>query len=146
MHFLALLLILLFPHKSFAQEVVDSPAPSEAIDTLEKGYKNSEEVNFANIVVLQGLNKITAQTSTLEIPLNTPVRFGNLEIRLESCWKSAPEERPESAALLQVSEQKPGEHKKQIFFGWMFASSPSISSIEHSVYDLTVIECRRSGQ
>lgn len=129
-----LIALLAFPSYSGEQKAVDS-----------SGYRKSDEENFANVVVLQGLNKITAHSSTMEIPVNSSVKFGNLEIRLESCWKSAPDEKPESAALLQVWEQKPGEEKKQIFFGWMFSSTPSISTIEHSVYDLTVLECKKAG-
>ena len=30
-----------------------------------------------------------------------------------------------------------------VFSGWMFASSPAVSSLEHSVYDVTVLACAR---
>jgi hypothetical protein len=29
-----------------------------------------------------------------------------------------------------------------VFTGWMFASSPSVSAMEHPVYDVWVIDCR----
>lgn len=136
--FVAFAFALMFPLFISAQELEKAETIKEV-----KGYRESSEKNFANTVFLQALNKVSTKTSIIQIPLNSSVKFGALEVRLENCWKSAPEERPESAALLQVFEQKQGEDKKQIFFGWMFSSNPSISSIEHSVYDLTVLECKR---
>jgi len=94
-----------------------------------------------NTIVLQGLNKVTGTTSKLEGPLGTVQRFGTLEIVARRCWKAPPEERPENAGLLEISELKSGEEPKQIFLGWMFASSPGLSGLEHPVYDITVLDC-----
>jgi hypothetical protein len=92
-------------------------------------------------VVLQGLNKVTGRTSKLEGPVGTLLRFGNLEIVARRCWKSDPEEQPENAALLEISELKTGEAPQKIFLGWMFSSSPGLSGLEHPVYDITVVAC-----
>jgi len=94
-----------------------------------------------NTIVLQGLNKVTGHISKLEGPIGTVLRFGNLEIIARRCWKSSPEERPENAALLEISELKPGEAPQKIFLGWMFSSSPGLSGLEHPVYDITVLAC-----
>jgi hypothetical protein len=94
-----------------------------------------------NAIVLQGLNKVTGHISRLEGPVGTVLTFGNLEIIPRRCWKSSPEERPENAALLDISELKPGEAPSRIFLGWMFSSSPGLSGIEHPVYDITVLSC-----
>ena len=99
----------------------------------------------ANIqtIKLQGLNKVTARTSVLEAPLGTVMRFGTLEIIARTCWVSPPEQRPETAALLEVRELKPDEGPQRLFSGWMFASSPAISALEHPVYDVAVLSCKR---
>ena len=94
-----------------------------------------------NAVKLQGLDKVTARISTIDAPLGVVTRFENLEIIARKCWRSPPEAQPENAALLEVRELKPGEAPQDIFKGWMFSSSPALSSLEHPVYDLTVIEC-----
>lgn len=94
-----------------------------------------------NTIVLQGLNKVTGHLSKLEGPLGTVLRFGSLEIVAHRCWKAPPEERPENAALLQISELKPGEKPERIFLGWMFSSSPALNGLEHAVYDITVLNC-----
>ena len=96
-------------------------------------------------IVLQGLNKVTGRTSRLTGPVGAVLRFGNLEIVPRRCWKSEPEDRPENAALLEISELKPGEAPQQIFLGWMFSSSPGLSGLEHPVYDIGVLSCEATA-
>jgi hypothetical protein len=91
--------------------------------------------------VLQGLDKITARISTIKVGVGDTVNFGSLQITVRACDKRPPEETPESAAFLQVVEQKPGEAPVTRFSGWMFASSPALSAMEHPVYDLWVLDC-----
>lgn len=91
--------------------------------------------------VLQGLDKVTARVSTFEAPKDTPVRFGTLEVVVRSCTKAPPEEPPESTAFLEIYSVKPNEEPLRIFSGWMFASSPALSALEHPVYDIWVVDC-----
>lgn len=94
-----------------------------------------------NVIKLRGLNKVTARISVIEEPLGTVMRFGNLEIIAHRCWRAKPEEQPENAALLEIRELKPGEGPQTVFSGWMFSSSPALSSLEHPVYDVTLLTC-----
>jgi len=94
-----------------------------------------------NEAVLQGLDKITARISTIKVGVGETVNFGSLQITVSACDKHPPEETPESAAFIQVVEQKPGEQPVTRFSGWMFASSPALSAMEHPVYDLWVLDC-----
>ena len=94
-----------------------------------------------NVVVLQGLNKVTGHISRFEGPVGASLRFGTLEIIARHCWKAPPEDQPENAALLDISELKPDEGAVGIFLGWMFSSSPGLSGLEHAVYDITVLSC-----
>jgi len=91
--------------------------------------------------VLQGLDKVTARVSTIEARLGDTARFGALEIIVRACDKRPPEELPESAAFLDVWEVRPGEPAVSIYRGWMFASSPALSALEHPVYDVWVLDC-----
>jgi hypothetical protein len=96
--------------------------------------------------VLQGLDKITARISTIKVAVGETVNFGSLQITLRACDKKPPEETPESAAFLQVVEQKPGEQPVTRFSGWMYASSPAVSAMDHPVYDLWVLDCENKDQ
>jgi hypothetical protein len=98
-----------------------------------------------DIAVLQGLDKITARISTFEAPLNEPVRFGSLEIIARACDKKPPEETPESTAFLEIVDVRPDSPAVEVFTGWMFASSPAISAVEHPVYDVWVVDCKKAS-
>lgn len=98
-----------------------------------------------DVAVLQALDKVTAQVSTLEAPVGESVRFGTFEIIARHCDKRPPEETPESAAFLDVWEVRPGEAAVTLFRGWMFASSPGLHALEHPVYDLWVLDCKNKS-
>jgi hypothetical protein len=95
--------------------------------------------------LLLGLDKITARVSKFVAPVGTPVRFGTLTILVRDCEKNPPEERPESAAFLQIDENRPGQAQKRLFSGWMFSSSPALSALEDPVYDVNVLDCRAAS-
>ncbi len=96
-------------------------------------------------VVLRGLDKITARITTFDAPIDMTVPFGTLRITPRACNKRPPEETPEVAAFLEIVDQRPGESQRiALFSGWMFASSPALSALEHPVYDVWVIDCRTS--
>ena len=92
--------------------------------------------------IMQGLDKITARVSRFDSPVEKPVVFGTLSIVVRDCEKSAPEERPENAAFVQIYENRPGEERRRLFSGWMFSSSPALSALEHPVYDVNLLECK----
>lgn len=94
--------------------------------------------------VMQGLDKVTARISTFDAPAGLPVRFGTLEITVRVCHKTPPEEPPESAVFLEVVEVRSDEVTTLVFQGWMFASSPALSALEHPVYDVWVIDCKKA--
>ena len=98
------------------------------------------------MAVLQGLDKITARTSTFEVPGGQAARFGRLEVTVRACRRTPPIEAPEAAAFLEMQERPPDETAAvALFSGWMFASSPALSALEHPVYDVWVIDCRNQS-
>ncbi|TNE33648.1 MAG: DUF2155 domain-containing protein [Alphaproteobacteria bacterium] len=95
-----------------------------------------------DIVVLRALDKVTARTKDLNIPIDETVKFGSLEITPRKCTKRPPEEPPETTAFLEITEVNEGEEPIRLFNGWMFASSPAVNALEHPVYDVWVIDCK----
>jgi len=108
------------------------------------GQVRAEDI-IGEVALLQGLDKVTARISTFRAPIDTVVRFGTLEIVARACHKRPPEEPPESAAFLHIRDVKPGEIPETLFQGWMFASSPALSALEHPVYDVWVVDCLSKG-
>jgi hypothetical protein len=96
------------------------------------------------IAVLQGLDKITARISTITVPVGDSVRFGTLWITPRVCHKKPPEETPEAAAFLEIDQQKPDEPRYRLMHGWVFASSRGLNALEHPVYDVWLVDCKKA--
>jgi hypothetical protein len=94
------------------------------------------------IAVMQGLDKITARVSRFEVPVGATATFFTLSVVVRDCEKSAPEDRPENAAFVEIYENRPGEEKSRLFSGWMFSSTPALSALENPVYDVNLLECK----
>ena len=93
------------------------------------------------VAELQGLDKVTARTQRFYAPVGQPTRFGTLEITVSDCLVNVPEAPPESVAYLTIIDHKPGQPQEKLFAGWMFASTPSLSALDHGVYDVRVLSC-----
>ncbi len=112
---------------------------------------HAREMKDFPVVKLRSLDKITARSMTFEASVGSTVKFGGLYIKAQSCRKSPPTEQPESAAFLQIWEYEDSENKsetgpsKWVFSGWMFASSPGLSFMDHPIYDVWVLDCLNEG-
>lgn len=105
----------------------------------------AREMEERGIAVLRTIDKRAARTSTFEVPVDKTVKFGSsLFIKTRACRVSSALDKPEDAAFLQIWERKPKEEAQWVFSGWMFASSPSVSRMDHPVYDVWVIECKNA--
>jgi len=102
-----------------------------------------------DVAVLEALDKITAETLVFEAPVGKPVRYKGVIFTVRACEKSTPEEAViDSVAYLTVDSQpraetgRPTPPSRQVFKGWMYASSPGLNPLEHPVYDAWVVGCR----
>jgi hypothetical protein len=98
---------------------------------------------LGKVAVLQGLDKVTARTAVFEGNVGASAKFGSLEIVIRRCERSRPEQKPERAAFVEVYDIDPASReRRRMFSGWMFASNPAISALEHPVYDVWVKDCK----
>ena len=98
------------------------------------------------VAALQTLEKITGRVRAVDVVVGEATRVGTLEIMLRSCRKRPQEETPESAAFLEINETRASDTAAtRLFTGWMFASSPAVSALEHPVYDVWVVGCKTSA-
>lgn len=96
--------------------------------------------------VLRWLDKVTARLNTIPVAVGESVRIGTLEVIVRTCRRRPPTETPESAAFLDISEMRAGDAPREVFRGWMFASSPALSAMEHPVYDVWVLDCLNADE
>lgn len=97
--------------------------------------------------IIQALDKITAETIRFEARVGVPVKYRGLVFTVRTCETSSDEEAiTDAIAYLQiraeprtVTERQPS---REVFRGWMFASSPGLNPLQHPVYDAWVIACK----
>lgn len=121
---------------SSTTEQIISPEQEPVITAQPPSEEPSGE--FVNHVVLGALDKVTARVSHLNVKVDESVPFGTLTIKVRKCWQASPEDTPEVKAFLEITEKKPNKPPLRIFNGWMFASNPSVITLEHPVYDVWV--------
>ena len=134
----ALLMLAVAAHAQ--QKAAPAPPPAKAPPAA------TAAAPAVTVAILQGLDKTTARVSTVEAPLDKPVRFGTLVITARACNKQPPEEPPNTTAFLEIDEARAqgqaSTDVQHLFSGWMFAQSPALSTLEHPVYDVTVLDCK----
>ena len=95
-----------------------------------------------NILVIQGLDKITARIKTFKVNVSQTYKFGVLDIFVERCIFSKPIFKPESLAYIRIKDNS--DRLSEVKFkGWMFASSPALNALEDSVYDISILACKK---
>lgn len=101
------------------------------------------------VAIVEAIDKITAESMRFEVEVGgRPVRFQRtLIFTARACEVSAPDEQvSDSVAYLEVSLQPRGviqvNEPRQIFRGWMFASSPAVSGLQHPIYDAWIVGCK----
>ena len=106
-------------------------------------YEESKKLDSGIITVeIKALDKITAKTSTLSIKLGEEKYFGNLKIKPLKCKSSDIDQPPDTVAYLQVIDTSDKKNDQVfVFNGWTFASSPTLRSLDHAIYDLWLLSC-----
>ena len=102
--------------------------------------KKKSDIKFVNLI---GLDKITAKTIPIKIKLGETAKFGILEIKALKCgFSKSSEINNNSAAYLQVRDVSENQNEKVfIFNGWTFSSNPSLTPIDHAIYDIWLVGC-----
>lgn len=94
------------------------------------------------VAVFSGLDKITGRIITFDVYIGETVQFGMLQVTPRVCYSRPETEAAATDAFVQVDEVTLDSHIREIFNGWMFASSPGLNAVEHPVYDVWLSDCR----
>ena len=104
----------------------------------EKLVKKTDKI-YINI---KALDKITAKTLAIKLGIGEKKYFGSLEIKGLKCQLSENNEFSDTVAYLQVKDLNAKDNNQVFLFnGWTFASSPTLESIDHPIYDLWITGC-----
>jgi hypothetical protein len=89
--------------------------------------------------MLQVLDKLNAQNAVLTVKVGQSAQFGSLTIQVQACQIRPPDQPQDATAYLTITDSHadaPG------FRGWLLANHPSVSMLQHPIYDVRVVGCR----
>ena len=114
--------------------------------TLNKSFNISSEPKSLKddkvYINLTALDKITAKTSSIRLAVGDKNFFGSLEIQALKCQLSEGSDTSDAVAYIQVKDLSAKDNNQVFLFnGWQFASSPTLQSIDHPIYDLWITSC-----
>jgi hypothetical protein len=112
-------------------------------------------------VRVRALDKVTGTATDISLKIGETVAFGRISLTARACYASPPEDTPESVAFMEIRSLGPSPNSRgakerkdkgekpvvdpktapTVFSGWMYASTPGLSALEHPVYDVWVIQC-----
>ncbi len=95
--------------------------------------------------VFSGLDKITGRIITFDVAVNETVQFGALQVTPRACYTRPPTETPNTDGFVEVDEITLQGETKRLFTGWMFAASPGLHGVEHPIYDVWLVDCKKSN-
>ena len=99
-------------------------------------------------IMVRALDKVTATTQDYTVKIGDTLEYGSLSIDAVHCEKRPPEELPETFAFLKIRDAKldgqgqETDEAETVFSGWMFASRPALSALDHGVYDIWLVGCK----
>ena len=111
---------------------------------VESNYGTPVKDRVATIGLLNKRNNVTQD---LVLKPGEARRVGNVVVKLATCEKTLPWERPaEVGAFVQLFVEERAQLSQpltwhKVFSGWLFKNAPSLHVVEHPVYDVWVKDC-----
>ncbi len=102
------------------------------------GPASAQDYAEAEGATLRFLDKLTSVTGDVALSRGQAAQFGRLVVRLDSCRYPAENPASDASAHLTVVEDTT---QATLFSGWMVASSPALSALDHPRYDVWVLSC-----
>ncbi len=90
---------------------------------------------------LRGVDRINGEVFEIVVPTGQTVELQRINIALRSCRYPVGNPAGDAFASLEITESDSG---KRVFSGWMIASSPALSAMDHPRYDIWVMRCTTS--
>ena len=118
-----------YPGDEYVEEVIE----------VEKPVSRSVPQPFA---VLRGLDKISGRVTDIRVEVGKPATYERLTITVGDCRTPPEDEAPDAFVFLKIADGK--LDGAEVFSGWMFASSPALSAMDHQRYDVWVLSCSAS--
>ena len=104
----------------------------------DQGSDPAAEFTASDGAELRFLDKLTSETGDVSLGSGQSAKFGRLVVRLDSCRYPTGNPASDAEAHLTITEETTGS---ELFNGWMLASTPALSALDHPRYDVWVLSC-----
>ncbi len=101
----------------------------------------AQEAENAPAAAFRVLDKLTGDVQDIELQVGETRRVGLLTINLGECRFPTQNPTGDAYEFLTIFYQ---DRTEPVFRGWMIASSPAISAMEHPRYDVWALRCINS--
>ena len=115
MNYALILAVLVWPSLAHAQDVASAPGGT-----------------------VRWLDKISGVTKDVEMTVGETQQHGRLAITLDDCRYPVNDPASNAFAHLTIRDSLQAD---PVFMGWMIATSPALSSMDHARYDVWVLRC-----
>lgn len=88
--------------------------------------------------ILRWLDKMSGETADVELTAGQSAVSGHLTIRLDECRYPSADRASDAYAHLTIHDSRT---TTPVFDGWMIASSPALSALDHPRYDVWILRC-----
>lgn len=118
-----------YPGDAYVEEVIE----------VEKPESRSVSQPFA---LLRGLDKISGRVTDIKVQVGAPATYERLTITVGDCRTPPDDDSPDAFVFIKIVDGK--LDGAEVFSGWMFASSPALSAMDHQRYDVWALSCSAS--
>lgn len=102
------------------------------------GAASAQDMTSAPGGLIRVLDKLTGVVADFDLARGQSQSLGRLTVLLDECRYPTDDPAAEAEAHLTVTDAL---LETSAFSGWMIASSPALSALDHPRYDVWVLEC-----
>jgi len=110
----------------------------EALSAQSAALTDLRDTIEVSVFHLRGLDNLNGTAEDITVRAGETVRYGHLEIVAETCRVPRDNPKADAYAFLKIRDVR---EESPRFSGWMFASSPALSALDHPRYDVWVVSC-----
>ncbi len=93
--------------------------------------------------LIQVVDKKKSQSQQIELQVGEKMLFEDLQFNVKKCYERYENSR-DFWFFVEIQDKQrefETEEVSRVFSGWMSSKSPSLSALEHPVYDVQLIKC-----
>lgn len=100
--------------------------------------QSNVETGIGETVTLRALDTLTGIVQDINVSVGETAEYERLTIRVDECRYPLANQMSDAFAYLVIQDVREDVPR---FEGWMVASSPALSALEHPRYDVWVLAC-----